>query len=52
VFGALARKEIANNPALGGRGMANWGFWLSITGLAAWVVLIVVLVTVGTSNSS
>ena len=52
VFGALARKEIANNPALGGRGMANWGFWLSITGLAAWVVLIVVLVAVGTSNSS
>ena len=52
VFGALARKEIANNPALGGRGMANWGFWLSITGLAAWVVLIIVLVAVGTSNSS
>jgi hypothetical protein len=52
VFGALARKEIAKNPALGGRGMANWGFWLSITGLAAWVVLIVVLVAVGTSNSS
>jgi hypothetical protein len=32
--------------------MANWGFWLSITGLAAWVVLIIVLVAVGTSNSS
>jgi hypothetical protein len=52
VFGALARKEIANDPAIGGRAMANWGFWLSITGLAAWVVLIIVLVAVGTSNSS
>jgi Domain of unknown function (DUF4190) len=44
VFGAMARREIAANPGLGGRGMANWGFWLSITGLAAWVILIVVVV--------
>jgi Domain of unknown function (DUF4190) len=47
IFGAMARKEIAQNPTLGGRGMANWGFWLSITGLAAWVVLIAVLVAAG-----
>jgi hypothetical protein len=52
VFGALARKEIAANPSLGGRGMANWGFWLSITGLAAWVVLIAVLVATSGSSSS
>jgi len=50
IFGAMARKETANNPAIGGRGMANWGFWLSITGLAAWVILIVVLIA--SSNSS
>jgi len=50
IFGAMARKEIANDPAVGGRGMANWGFWLSITGLAAWVILIVVLIA--SSNSS
>lgn len=49
IFGALARKEIAANPAMGGKGMANWGFWLSISGLIAWVVLIVVLVAVGGS---
>ena len=47
IFGAMARKEIAQNPTLGGRGMANWGFWLSITGLAAWVVLIAVLIAAG-----
>ena len=52
VFGTLARKEIAANPSLGGRGMANWGFWLSITGLAAWVVLIAVLVATSGSSSS
>ena len=52
IFGAMARKEIANDPGVGGRGMANWGFWLSITGLAAWVILIVVLIAVGSSNSS
>ena len=52
VFGALARKEIAANPSLGGRGMANWGFWLSITGLAAWVVLIAVLVATSGSSTS
>jgi len=52
VFGALARKEIAANPSLGGRGMANWGFWLSISGLAAWVVLIAVLVATSGSSSS
>jgi hypothetical protein len=40
VFGALARKEISNDPSLTGRGMANWGFWLSIVGLVAWVILI------------
>ena len=51
IFGAMARKEIANDPAVGGRGMANWGFWLSITGLAAWIILIVVLIAVGNSNS-
>ena len=51
VFGTLARKEIAANPSLGGRGMANWGFWLSITGLAAWVVLIAVLVATSGSSS-
>ena len=50
IFGALARKEIASNPALGGRGLANWGFWLSITGLAAWIILIAVLIA--TANSS
>ena len=50
IFGAMARKEIANDPAVGGRGMANWGFWLSITGLAAWVILIVVLIA--SSNST
>jgi hypothetical protein len=50
IFGAMARKEIANDPAVGGRGMANWGFWLSITGLAAWVILIVVLIA-SSSNS-
>jgi hypothetical protein len=47
IFGAMARKETAQNPNIGGRGMANWGFWLSITGLAAWVVLIAVLVAAG-----
>src|SRR5215218_9223247 len=52
IFGALARKEIAANPSLGGRGMANWGFWLSISGLAAWVVLIAVLVAASGSSSS
>jgi hypothetical protein len=52
IFGAMARKETAQNPALGGRGMANWGFWLSITGLAAWVILIAILIAVGGSNSS
>ncbi|MFL5838249.1 MAG: DUF4190 domain-containing protein [Solirubrobacteraceae bacterium] len=52
VFGTLARKEIAANPSLGGRGMANWGFWLSITGLAAWVVLIAVLVATSGSSTS
>jgi hypothetical protein len=52
VFGTLARKEIAANPSLGGRGMANWGFWLSITGLAAWVVLIAVLVATSGSSGS
>src|SRR4051794_8132239 len=52
IFGAMARKEIAANPSLGGRGMANWGFWLSISGLAAWVVLIVVLLTVGGTSSN
>jgi hypothetical protein len=51
IFGALARKEIAADPAVGGRGMANWGFWLSITGLAAWVILIAVLVATSGSNS-
>ncbi|HEX3316690.1 MAG TPA: DUF4190 domain-containing protein [Solirubrobacteraceae bacterium] len=44
IFGALARKEINTNPALTGRSMANWGFWLSIVGLIAWVILIVVIV--------
>jgi hypothetical protein len=52
VFGTLARKEIAANPSLGGRGMATWGFWLSITGLAAWVVLIAVLVATSGSSTS
>jgi hypothetical protein len=52
IFGALARKEIAANPSMGGKGMANWGFWLSITGLVAWVVLIVVLIAVGGMKSS
>jgi Domain of unknown function (DUF4190) len=47
IFGAMARKEIAQNPSIGGRGLANWGFWLSITGLAAWVVLIAVLIAAG-----
>jgi hypothetical protein len=50
IFGAMARKEIGENPAIGGRGMANWGFWLSITGLAAWVVLIAVLVATSGSR--
>jgi hypothetical protein len=44
IFGALARKEINTDPSLTGRGMANWGFWLSIVGLIAWVILIVVIV--------
>jgi hypothetical protein len=52
VFGALARKEIAADPSVGGRGMANWGFWLSITGLAAWVILIAVLVATSGSSGS
>jgi Domain of unknown function (DUF4190) len=50
VFGAMARKEIAANPSLAGRNMANWGFWLSITGLAAWVVLIVVVIAASGNN--
>lgn len=52
IFGAMARKETATDPTVGGRGLANWGFWLSITGLAAWVILIIILVAVGSSNSS
>jgi hypothetical protein len=52
IFGAMARKETAQNPALGGRGLANWGFWLSITGLAAWIILIAVLIAVGGTHSS
>jgi hypothetical protein len=52
IFGALARKEIAANPSMGGKGLANWGFWLSISGLVAWVVLIIVLIAVGGTTNN
>src|SRR3954468_23872617 len=52
IFGAMARKEIAQNPSIGGKGMANWGFWLSITGLVAWVILIAILIAAGGMKSS
>ena len=34
VFGVLARKELDQDPTQAGRGLANWGFWLGIVGLA------------------
>jgi hypothetical protein len=48
-LGTSAKKEIRENPGLGGEGMASWGIGLGIVGLA-WGVLILVLIAAGAST--
>jgi uncharacterized membrane protein len=45
IFGAIARKELKENPTLSGRGMANWGFWLGIVGLFFGVLIMAYVIS-------
>ncbi len=45
-YGAKARRQIDADPALGGRGLATWGFALGIVSTAV-LVLLLLLIAVG-----